>query len=297
MNERIDVEVAGGRLAAFRLGSSRPEAPLVLAIHGITSTSRTWLAVARELGDRAAVIAVDLRGRGHSHELPPPFGLDAHVRDVIAVLDHLGLQDAAVTGHSLGAYVAARVATAHPDRVERLVLVDGGLPIPETQGAGDRQQFIQTFLGATLSRLTMTFPDLEAYVAWWRAHPAIAAGDIAPADLEAYAAHDLVGEPPQLRSSVNPQVVRDDGRDLFSAPDAERLTHPAMLLCAPKGMVDDPHPMQPLAEVERWAEADPDHRQAIQVPGVNHYTIVLGAHGAHAVANAIADTVRGRPRA
>jgi pimeloyl-ACP methyl ester carboxylesterase len=288
--EQIDVEVTGGRLAAFRLGARHPEAPLVLAIHGITSSSRTWLAIARDLGERAALIAVDLRGRARSNALPPPFGLDTHVRDMIAVLDQLGLDRATVAGHSLGAYVAARLARTHPDRVKRLVLVDGGLTIPESKDA-DQEKFIEEFLGATLARLEMTFADLAAYVAWWREHPAFAGTEVAQDDLEEYAAHDLSGDPPERRSSVNPEVVRADGRDLFSAPDAERLTRPAMLLCAPKGMIDDPRPMQPLAVVDRWAQADPDRRQAVQVPGVNHYTIALGAHGARAVANAIADVV------
>jgi pimeloyl-ACP methyl ester carboxylesterase len=291
MTEQIDVAVDGGQLAAFRLGAERADAPLVLAIHGITSTSRTWLAPARALGDRAALIAVDLRGRGRSHELPPPFGLDAHVRDLIAVLDHLGLERATVAGHSLGAYVAARLATSHPDRVDRLVLVDGGLVIPDSRAAADPEQFIDAFLSATLARLRMTFPNLEAYVDWWRQHPAVAGSDVDPADLEAYAAHDLVGTAPELRSSVNPQVVHDDGLDLFSDPDADRLQVPAMLLCAPKGMIDDPHPMQPLAVVEGWAAADPDRRQPIQVPGVNHYTIAWGRHGALALGNAIAAAV------
>ena len=264
MSEQTDVEVEGGHLATFRLGAAPADAPPVLAIHGITSTSRTWLAIARELGDRVALIAVDLRGRGRSHRLPSPFGLDAHVRDMIAVLDRLGLERATVAGHSLGAYIAARLATTHPDRVERLVLVDGGLVIPDSRAAADPEQFIDTFLGATLARLNLTFPDLDAYVDWWRAHPAIAAGDVDPADLEAYAAHDLVGDPPELRSSVNPQVVRDDGLDLFSDADAERLQVPAMLLCAPKGMIDDPHPMQPLAVVEAWAAGDPERRQTAQ---------------------------------
>ena len=292
MSEQTDVEVEGGHLATFRLGAAPADAPPVLAIHGITSTSRTWLAIARELGDRVALIAVDLRGRGRSHRLPSPFGLDAHVRDMIAVLDRLGLERATVAGHSLGAYIAARLATTHPDRVERLVLVDGGLVIPDSRAAADPEQFIDTFLGATLARLNLTFPDLDAYVDWWRAHPAIAAGDVDPADLEAYAAHDLVGDPPELRSSVNPQVVRDDGLDLFSDTDAERLQVPAMLLCAPKGMIDDPHPMQPLAVVEAWAAGDPERRQTAQVPGVNHYTIALGRHGPGTVANAIADLTR-----
>lgn len=293
MIERIGVPVAGGELATYRLGSDDQDAPVALAIHGITSTSRSWLAVGRALGDRGALIAVDLRGRGASHELPPPFGIAAHVRDMVAVLDHHGLTAPVVVGHSLGAYVAASFAIAHPDRVARLVLVDGGLTIPDSEGR-DPEEFTQAFLGASLARLKMTFSDNDEYRNWWRSHPALAGSDMDPGDLDQYADHDLTGEPPQLRSSVNPQVVRDDGLDLFDSHDATSLALPAVLLCAPRGMVDDPNPMQPLALVQSWAAADPQRRRAVQVPDVNHYTIAFGRHGAEQVADEIARALAGR---
>jgi pimeloyl-ACP methyl ester carboxylesterase len=287
--ERVDVEVAGGRLATFHLGTD-PSAPPVIAIHGITSTSRTWLAIARALEDRASLIALDLRGRGASNTLPPPFGIDAHVRDVIAVLDRFGLHRAVIAGHSLGAYIAARLATLHPERVDSLVLVDGGLTIPESEGV-DPEEFMEAFLGPTLARLRMTFADLDAYYAWWAEHPAVVNADIEPADLRAYAAHDLVGGPPKMRSSINPEVVRDDGVDLFAVTDAGALSVPAVLLCAPRGMIDDPNPMQPLSLVQAWAAQDPERRRAIEVPDVNHYTIAWGSHGAAMVADEIARAV------
>jgi pimeloyl-ACP methyl ester carboxylesterase len=287
--ERVDVEVAGGRLATFRLGAD-PSAPPVIAIHGITSTSRTWLPIARALEGRASLIAIDLRGRGRSNALPPPFGIDAHVRDVIAVLDHFGLDRAVIAGHSLGAYIAARLATLHPDRVDHLILVDGGLTIPESEDV-DPEEFMKAFLGPTLARLAMTFADLDAYYAWWAEHPAVTHADIATADLREYAAHDLVGDEPEMRSSVNPEVVRDDGIDLFAVTDAVALAVPAVLLCAPRGMVDDPNPMQPLSIVRAWAAQDPQRRRAIEVPDVNHYTIALGSHGAAMVADEIARAV------
>jgi len=290
VTKRIDVPVAGGTLAVYRLGAAAPDAPQVLAIHGITSSSRTWLATARALGGRASLLAVDLRGRAASARLPPPFGLAAHVRDLVAVLDHCGVQRAVVAGHSLGAYVAARLAVEHGDRVSRLVLVDGGLTIPESEGA-DPEQFLQAFLGPTLERLRMTFSDHPAYRAWWADHPALAGADVDARDLDEYAAHDLIGEPPRLRSSVNPQVVRDDGLDLFGAGDASSLTVAAVLMCAPRGMVDDPNPMQPIALVQAWAAADPGRRRAIAVPDVNHYTIVLGRSGARMVADEVARAV------
>jgi pimeloyl-ACP methyl ester carboxylesterase len=294
VSDRIDVPVAGGRLATYRLGAANADAPIVLAIHGITSSSRTWLATARALGDRAALLAVDLRGRACSRGLPGPFGLATHVRDMLAVLDHFGLQRAVVTGHSLGAYIAARLAGDHPDRVGRLVLVDGGLTIPGSQGV-DPEQFLHGFLGPTLDRLQMTFPDAAAYRDWWARHPAISGSDMDPADLTEYAAHDLTGEPPEMRSSINPRVVREDGLGLVATADA--VTQPATFLFAPRGMVDDPHPMQPRQTVVRWAAADPARRRAVEVPDVNHYTIVFGRHGAQAVAAAIADAVAAGPGA
>ncbi len=299
MSDGIDVAVAGGALATYAIQGDGPgpasrDAEPVLAIHGITSSSRTWLAVGRELGTRGRLIAVDLRGRAASNELPGPFGIDAHVDDMLAVLDRFDLERAVVVGHSLGAYIAARLAVRHPERIRSLVLVDGGLTIPLEPGA-DPQAFLESFLAATLARLTMTFPDVWAYRDWWLAHPAIAAGDVAAGDLLEYAEHDLVGEPPALRPSVNPDAIREDGADLFRITDARAIDCPATLLCAERGMVDDPNPMQPQALVESWAAQDPERRHALPVAGVNHYTIALGATGARVVAEAIARAVQRTP--
>jgi lipase len=282
-SDRIDIPVAGGELAVYRLGSQRPDAPAVLAVHGITATSFAWLATAAALADDVALIAVDVRGRGDSRSLPGPFGFDAHVEDLVAVLDALALPEAVVLGHSLGAYIAARLGARYPDRVSRLVLVDGGLTIPGSADV-DPEPFMRAFLGPALARLELTFESLDAYVEWWRKHPSISGSDVDPEVLRGYAAHDLVGKPPTLRSSVNPDVLKPDGSDALSSQDAHQLALPAVLLSAPRGMVNDLNPMQPLELVDAWVAEDPERRRGLQVPDVNHYTITLGASGAAAVA-------------
>ena len=283
MSARIDVPVAGGKLAVYRLGSQRPDAPAVLAVHGITSTSFAWLATAAALGDDVSLIAVDLRGRGASGSLPGPFGLDAHVEDVVAVLDALALPRPVVLGHSMGSYIAARLGVQHSDRVSRLVLVDGGLTVPGSADV-DPEPFMRAFLGPALARLEMTFESVDAYAEWWGEHPAIKGSDVDPEMLRRYVAHDLVGDPPALRASVNPDVLTPDGSDVLRSEDAHRLALPAVLLSAPRGMVNDPNPMQPLELVRAWVAEDPERRRGLQVPDVNHYTITLGAAGAAAVA-------------
>jgi pimeloyl-ACP methyl ester carboxylesterase len=278
---RFDVEVSGGPLACFRFG--KPDATqIAIAVHGITSNSRAWLPVARALGDEAALVAIDLRGRGRSSGLPGPYGIGIHVRDLLGVIDVLGLERALLVGHSLGAYVVARLAASHPDRATSVVFVDGGLPIP-----GSENFDLDAFLGPALARLKLRFADRKAYREWWRTHPALRAGDVTDEDLAAYADHDLVGTSPDLRSSVVEEAVRADAADLARGADAaHRLKVPVRMLCAPRGLMNDPNPMQPLALARAWAAEDPSLREAALIPDVNHYTITLGARGAAAVAEA-----------
>jgi pimeloyl-ACP methyl ester carboxylesterase len=288
--KQMKIDVVGGELAAHRLGRRPSDVDPIIAVHGITGNGLAWAPVARALGGRGGIVAVDLRGRGASRELPPPYGTAAYVADLIATIDDLGLERALLVGHSLGAYIVARLAVDHPDRVRELILVDGGLPIPGSTDV-EPQQFVDAFLGPAIARLRLTFPTAAAYHEWWRAHPALVGADVADEDLFAYADHDLIGDPPELRSSVLEAAVRADAEELPAGGDwAQRLRTPATLLCAPRGLLDDPHPMQPFESAERWA-ADRPERRAMLVEGVNHYSITLGATGAAAVAEAIAARV------
>jgi pimeloyl-ACP methyl ester carboxylesterase len=281
---RLEVPVAGGDLAVFRLGA---DGPPVVAVHGITSSSRAWLAVARALDGRAALHAVDLRGRGASRALPGPYGLGTHVADLVAVLDRLGIERAVLAGHSLGAYVIARFAAEHSERVRAVVLVDGGLTIPGTEGV-DPQAFAEAFLGPALARLSMSFASNEEYREWWAGHPALAPaladGSLEREDLNKYADHDLVDGVP----GISAEAVRADVYGLVDTRYGHELSVPAGMLVAPRGLLDDPHPMQPLAAAHAWAAGDPERRSVALVPGVNHYTITLGRDGAGAVADAVA---------
>ena len=283
--ERLDVPVEGGSLATFRLGTG---AVPVLAVHGISSSSHNWPALARALDGRATLVAPDLRGRGRSNGLPAPYGIEAYVRDLLAVLDSLGAEPLVSAGHSLGGYIVARLAAAHPERVKGAVLVDGGLTQPGAEDMVDSEGFADRVLGPAIARLRMEFPDRESYRQWWRAHPAFAGDVVRPEDLDAYADHDLIGEPPHMRSAVVEEAVRHDALEVLrSGQAAHRLELPATHLCAERGLLDDPNPFQPRELVESWAAEAPQQRRVVPVPDTNHYTLALGAPGARAIAEAI----------
>ena len=197
----LNVAVDGGDMRVLLWGTGKRVA---VAVHGITASGMSWQAVARHMPPDWTLAAPDLRGRGHSRDLPGPFGLDTHARDVVAVLRHFGGSRVrpVLAGHSMGAYVALLARDAHPELVRRLVLVDGGLPLPVPDGT-DLDAVLDATLGPAIARLGQSFPSTEAYLDFWRAHPALAA-HWTP-DVEAYVRYDLIGEPGQLR----PRAVGD----------------------------------------------------------------------------------------
>ena len=279
----INVPVDDGDLRVLLWGTGNRVA---VAVHGITASGMSWQAVARHMPADWTLAAPDLRGRGYSSDLPGPYGLDRHARDMAAVLRHFGGRPL-LAGHSMGAYVALLTRDAHPELVRRLVLVDGGLPLSLPEGI-DPDAALDATLGPAIARLRQTYPDTEAYLDFWRAHPALA--EHWTADVEAYARYDLTGEEGQLRSRVAEDAVRADSRDVLAEkPFADalgRLTRPTPLLTAPAGFFGAPPGVLPPELVAVWQERVPALRPQT-IPGVNHYTILFEPEAAAAVSQAI----------
>jgi lipase len=277
MPDALDVPVAGGSLrVAGWPGVGTP----VLAIHGITSSSRSWPFLADEV-DRP-VWAPDLRGRGRSSHLPGEVGMAAHAEDCAAVIRAVSDEPVVVVGHSMGGFVAAVLAARHAELVRALVLVDGGLPFPPEDADAT-----MAGLAPIKQRLQASYTR-EGYRDWFRNHPAFAR-DWTP-EAEAYADYDLPDDPG--RPSADPDAVETDQLDMVQgttfAEASEQQTHPRVFLHAPRGFADDPPGLYPQATVDAYAARWPD-LDVRRVDDVNHYTIVLSRRGAAAVAGAVRD--------
>ncbi|MEU1125437.1 alpha/beta hydrolase [Streptomyces sp. NPDC005899] len=285
--EEFRVPVTGGELAALRWPATDADAPVVLALHGITANALSWGAVARLLAGRATLVAPDLRGRAASAALPGPYGIAAHADDVAALAGALGPGRVVLAGHSMGAFVAALAAVRHPGLFGPLVLVDGGFGFPApTHLSAD--ELLTAVIGPAMERLSMTFADRAAYRAFWRAHPAFA-GDAWTPEVEAYVQRDLTGEEPAMRSGCRPEAVRTDGVGLFHEDvlsAVHRLPVEATLVWAQRGLMDEE---QGLYDESRLAAAGQPatNVRAVRVADVNHYTVLTGDRGAGEVARAV----------
>jgi pimeloyl-ACP methyl ester carboxylesterase len=96
--------------------------PLVLS-QGVGVGRWGWEPVAARLARRFQVITIDNRGIGASDTAPGHYSTRMMADDVLAVLDHAGIQRASLVGTSLGGMIAQELALAHPERVDKLVLV------------------------------------------------------------------------------------------------------------------------------------------------------------------------------
>lgn len=284
----VTVPVSGGELT---VGVWEPVGEItdtIVAIHGVTASHLAWMdAVPTLPGVR--IIAPDLRGRGRSNQIDGPAGMAAHAADIIAVMDAFGLANTTLVGHSMGAFVSVVTAYLHPDRISRLVLIDGGLPLDVPAGLS-AEELVQHILGPTAARLDMRFASVDDYLALWRAHPAFA-NAWTPA-LEQYLAYDLVPDGSgALRPATSYAVTVDDTVDLNTGPlprDAVAgISVPTVFVWVPRGLQNETPGLYSPEQVARLEEALPSVRFRF-VEDLNHYTIVMSDRGASAVAPIIA---------
>jgi len=252
-----------------------PDAPAppertVVCIHGLTSNHTVWLSMADTLAPGHRLVAYDLRGRGDSDKPASGYSLAIHGADLLGLLDHFGLRRATLMGHSLGAHIAVAFAAAHPERVARLVLFDGGLDV--------RAEVLDS-LAPALARLGVEFASREAYLERLRALPMFAGRW--NEYLTRHYAYDVQAAP---GGGVTSKVVRHAIEEEIANLQRARLRvrhhqvqAPTLLLRAPDGLLTADDCLMTQEEAEAMARAIPRCRLVV-VPGTNHYTILLGAH-------------------
>jgi pimeloyl-ACP methyl ester carboxylesterase len=116
------INIHGHDIAYRRAG----EGPVLLLLHGIASSSQTWVPVVELLRRDYTLLAPDFLGHGRSAKPLGDYSLGNHAAGMRDFLQVLGIERATVIGQSFGGGVAMQFAYQFPERCERLVLVDAG---------------------------------------------------------------------------------------------------------------------------------------------------------------------------
>jgi pimeloyl-ACP methyl ester carboxylesterase len=226
--------------------------------------------VADVLSPAHRLIAYDLRGRGESDKPDKGYSLALHGDDLEGLLDHFGLEKAVLIGHSLGAHIAVRFAATRPERVARLVLVDGGLDV--------RHEVLES-LRPAIDRLGVEFPSLDVFMGFVRLLPMFEGrwNDY----LERYFRYDVEELP---AGTVRAKAARLAIEEEIANLEQERLwvyhhqiEAPTLIFRAPDGLLTPTDCLMTQEEAEAMAHAIP-HAKLVVVPGTNHYTVLLGQH-------------------
>jgi haloacetate dehalogenase len=135
--ETSTVDVGETTILIRRKGSGTP----LLLLHGFPETHLMWHRVAPALAEEFTVVCADLRGYGASGKPPStpdhtPYSKSAMALDMVRMMEAQGFPRFSVAGHDRGGRVAYRMALDHPDRIERLAVLDI-IPTGEALGRAD----------------------------------------------------------------------------------------------------------------------------------------------------------------
>ena len=124
--KEISLDTRAGRMALLHWEAREEAAPKVLCLHGWLDNAASFIPLAQHL-EGLDLYALDFPGHGHSDHRPPGvrYAFTEYIFDLDAVLDALGWETTSIIGHSMGGGVANMFASVMPERVDRLVLLDG----------------------------------------------------------------------------------------------------------------------------------------------------------------------------
>ncbi len=245
----------------------------ILCIHGITANCRCWDVIADALSPSHRVLAMDLRGRGLSGAPSSGYSMEHHCRDILAVLDDLGLERVVLMGHSLGAFISVVFGAKYPERVDSIILVDGGGKLSENQ-------IVKVFSGIkpSLDRLGKVFPSFEAYLDFMKEAPFIKNWSQA---LETYYQYEVEEISGGVRTNINPDHIEEERVNLGKVDISlsyGKISCPVLILRATEGMLALDDVLLPEDVTQRMVREIANARR-VDVNGTNHYSIIFQPHG------------------
>ena len=183
--------------------------------HGLFGTLENWGSQIKTLSEHYQVIAVDLRNHGKSPR-SDVFDYQVMADDIIELMDHLGLDQIDLMGHSMGGKVSMLVAMQHPERIQRLILVDIA-PVQYPRHHDDVIEGLKSVNLATLKSRQEADKVLAEYV-----------DDLS---VRAFLLKNLYrNEQKQFAWRINIDVISDQYDNIAKAPEGTPYTGPTLFI-------------------------------------------------------------------
>jgi pimeloyl-ACP methyl ester carboxylesterase len=234
MSEPTRSEIAGLACAQWSPG----DGPAVLALHGLTSTSEVWRALAEALpGTR--IVAPDLPGRGGSVDVRVGPGLAGHAAAVVRLADELKLDDVLVIGHSMGAFLGPLVAAGLAGRARKVVLLDGGVAPEPTMVA--KRPVVRAAFTLQVRQMNRRWRDVPGFADANYGDAIANRADLRPRILQ-WAGYLLAGPEGHLRPRVDASRLVADAVDTLAGdatlPTLAAIDAPVHVMVACNGKDD-----------------------------------------------------------
>ena len=246
------------------------DGPTMIFMHGLTANAHSFDGLIKAgLSPQLHVLALDLRGRGLSDKPDNGYSMADHAADVIGLLDHLGIQQAILGGHSFGGLLTYYLASHFPDRVQKCVVLDA--PAHVHLGILDQ-------IKPSLDRLGITYPSWEDYIGRIKAAPFFPNGWW-NSEVEAYYRADVqVNEDGTVQARSNSDHIMEAAQGTLDedwAAHLAKINQPLLFLRAPDPFGADGFP--PLVPEDKAVETVGMlvNARRVDIPG-NHITFVFG---------------------
>lgn len=247
---------------------NQADGPILVLSHGLTANAHSFVGLAHALENHVRLIAVDLRGRGLSSKPETGYTMEDHAADILGLLDHLGLDEANIGGHSFGGLLTYHIASQHPDRVSRCVVMDAPAEVDEN---------ILDQIQPSLDRLGKSVPSWDAYLTAVKSQPYFE--DWWDPQIEEYYGADVeVAEDGSVQARSHPEHIRQAVEGTLGVPWTEYLQKiecPVLIVRAkgPFGPPGSP-PILDSDQASRMLDQI-DQGSLVEIDG-NHITFLFG---------------------
>lgn len=223
---------AGGYRTRYLRAGDRSK-PTLLMLHGITGHAEAYVRNLKAASEHFSVWAIDFIGHGYSAKPEHPLEIKHYVDHVFKFMDAIGVDKVYMTGESLGGWVTARIASDHPEKVERILL--------NTMGGTMANPAVMERL-YTLSMEAAADPSWErvkARLEWLMADPTMVTDDLIKT-------RQMIFQQPEwpmaceMNMALQNMEIRE--RNMLTDDDLRKISVPALVLWTtkdPSGPVDE----------------------------------------------------------